>query len=359
MIKVASIVGARPQFIKAGPVSRALRSQNMHEVLIHTGQHYDQGLSGAFFEELGIPSPEHNLGVGSGDHAAQTGAMLSALGPVLLTENPDVVLVYGDTNTTLAGALAASKLGFPLAHVESGLRSFERSMPEEVNRVVTDHLSSFLFCPSETAVTNLEDEGISAGVFLVGDVMKDVFLERLKLAKQSTHLLDEYGVGGGDYVVTTIHRAANTDDPARLQGVIGGLREVTAHDVPVIFPVHPRTRKAILRDGIHTGEVMVIEPLPYLSLLTLQSFARCVVTDSGGVQKEAYWAGVPCVTVRDSTEWTETLAMGWNRLVGAEARSIAEAVLECIAPSDRPELYGDGQAAPEIARLLRDNLTSE
>jgi len=348
-VKVVSIVGARPQFIKAAAVSRVLR-KNYTEVLVHTGQHYDANMSAVFFEELGIPEPEMNLGVGSGPHGEQTGAMLTGIEKVLQAERPHWVLVYGDTNSTLAGALAAAKLHIPVAHVEAGLRSFNRAMPEEVNRVVTDHLSALLFCPSQTAVDNLGAEGVTKGVYLVGDVMAEALAFASERARGRSNALRRLGLTEGGYLLATVHRAENTDDASRLHGI---LQAFDALDEPVVFPAHPRTRIAIEASGYSLApHVKVIEPLGYLEMVMLEQSARMILTDSGGIQKEAYWLGVPCVTLRDETEWVETVQAGWNVLPGADTKRIVLAVRSFTRPAAHPPLYGDDQAPGRIVGLL-------
>lgn len=355
-MKIATVVGARPQFIKAAPVSRALRVRH-HEVLIHTGQHYDQNMSDIFFTELDIPRPDHNLGVGSGLHGAQTGAILKEVEQVLLQEKPDALLVYGDTNSTLAGALAAAKLHIPVLHIEAGLRSFNRKMPEEINRVLTDHMSDFLFCPTTTALKNLEAEGITSGVYLNGDVMFDAFLFNQRLARQGTGISINPAFAPKEYILCTIHRAENTDDPARLKEILTALSQVSR---PVILPLHPRTQKIIREQGLEkilSSHVKVIEPVGYLEMITLETGAWKILTDSGGVQKEAYFAGVPCITLRDETEWLETVEAGWNRLAGADYRTILREVEEFTAPAVRPGIFGSGNAAEEFVRILERDFT--
>lgn len=348
-MKVVSIVGARPQFVKAAAVSRVLREKHT-EVLVHTGQHYDSNMSAVFFEELGIPEPDVNLGVGSGHHGVQTGAMLARIEEVLLAERPDWVLVYGDTNSTLAGALAAAKLHIPVAHVEAGLRSFNRGMPEEINRVVADHLSDLLFCPSQTAVDNLAVEGIRRGVHLVGDVMVDALAFAAKRAQNRSGTLERLGLTKGRYLLATVHRAENTDDDVRLRNILAAF---DALEEPVIFPAHPRTRKAINTLGYSPApHVQLIEPVGYLDMVMLEQSARMILTDSGGVQKEAYWLGVPCITLRDETEWVETIEVGWNVIVGADISRIVQTVRSLAPPAERPALYGDGQAARRCVTLL-------
>lgn len=349
--RILSIVGARPQFIKAAPVSRALR-RAAHEILVHTGQHYDYGMSAVFFEELGIPEPDYNLGVGSGPHGWQTGQMLIRIEEVLLAERPDWVLVYGDTNSTLAGALAAVKLHLPLAHVEAGLRSFNRTMPEEHNRVLTDHAADLLFCPTQTAVDNLAREGIIQGVHLVGDVMYDALLHNRALAEERSTILARLGLEAGSYFLATIHRPANTDDPATLQAILSALEEI-ATSVPVVFPVHPRTRHRIAELPIsNPRSLMLTDPVGYLDMLSLEAHARAILTDSGGVQKEAYLLQVPCITLRAETEWVETVEAGWNLLVGADPERIFRAAREFRPAGHPPPLFGDGHAAERIVALL-------
>jgi len=350
-MKIATVVGARPQFIKAAPVSRVLR-QNHEEILIHTGQHYDANMSDVFFEELHIPKPDYNLGIGSGHHGAQTGAILEKVEEVLLSENPDALLVYGDTNSTLAGALAAAKLHIPVIHIEAGLRSFNRRMPEEINRVLTDHISEWLFCPTDTAVRNLLQEGITQGVYQVGDVMYDAFRFNQELAHQKSKILETLGLKTQDYILCTIHRAENTDDPSRLQEILKALAKVQK---PVVLPLHPRTRKIIGEQGLSellTGNFHVIEPVGYLDMIALEVNAWKLVTDSGGVQKEAYFAGVPCITMRDETEWVETVKVGWNVLTGAVGERILEAVETFTPPLEHPPIFGDGHSAEQFVSYL-------
>jgi UDP-GlcNAc3NAcA epimerase len=356
-MRFASIVGARPQFVKLAPVSEALR-RGHEELIIHTGQHYDYGMSAQFFEELSIPDPDYHLSVGSGSHGEQTGRMLAAIEQVLLKERPDWVLVFGDTNSTLAGALAAAKLRLPVAHIEAGLRSFNRDMPEEVNRVVTDHLSQRHFCPTETARMHLAREGITQGVEVVGDVMYDVLL-RVKpmLAARIDSLLSMVGIparGGkyaGSYVLVTIHRPANTDNPAAMRDIARALNRL---EMPVVFPVHPRTRNLLQGYDIRWGKhIHLIEPLGYLDMLALQQSAYRILTDSGGVQKEALLLGVPCVTLREETEWTETVEAGWNVLVGCDVQAIFEAVHKPKPHYQATHPFGEGDAARRIAQSFQ------
>lgn len=360
-MKLVTIVGARPQFVKAAPVSRALAARGVAEVLVHTGQHYDPELSDVFFEQLALRRPDYNLGIGSASHGAQTGRMLEAIEGVLLAERPEWALVYGDTNSTLAGALAAAKLGVPVAHVEAGLRSFNRAMPEEINRVVADHLAALLFCPTEAAVRNLAAEGITQGVHLVGDVMYDSALYNLRLAEGRPSPLAAIGVAERDYYLATLHRPVNTNDPARLRALI---EELARLDAPVVLPLHPRTAKALDAAGIaaNRGSLRPIGPASYLDMLMLERHARAIITDSGGVQKEAYFFGVPCITLRAETEWVETVEIGWNVLVDADAARLREAVARARAwdgsgapfggQGARRNLYGDGHAAEAIAEIL-------
>ena len=349
-MKVVSIVGARPQFIKAAAVSRQLRAQHQ-EILVHTGQHYDYEMSGVFFDGLDLPAADSNLGIGSGSHAAQTGAMLKGIEDVLLAEHPDWLLIYGDTNSTLAGALAASKLHIPVAHVEAGLRSFNRRMPEEVNRVVADHLSNLLLCPSHTAVKNLAVEGIADNVHLVGDVMLDVLKwARQLVAVNPPEILGRLGAQKRSYLVATLHRSENTDDLGRLSAIVAALN---ALDERVIFPVHPRARKALAAAGCRIKpHIQLIDPVGYLDMVALTASARLILTDSGGLQKEAYWLEVPCLTLRDETEWIETVEAGWNLLVGADTEAIVRGVRGVSPPQLRPALYDNGCAARACVDLL-------
>jgi UDP-GlcNAc3NAcA epimerase len=352
--KVLSVVGARPQFVKAAPLSIALRG-SFDEVLVHTGQHYDYGMSDVFFEELGMLAPDHHLGVGSGSHAAQTGALLRSLEEVMKQEAPDAVIVFGDTNSTLAGALAAAKLNIPVAHVEAGLRSFNRRMPEEINRVVADRLSTWLFVPSEASRRQLQAEGLSEGVYNVGDIMYDAVLQHSGHASSHSTLPHSAGLSPSSYYVCTVHRAENTEGPNALRSILTALGKAGA---PVVMPVHPRTRKLL---SAHTLEVpanvRLIEPLGYFDMLQLVRHSLCVLTDSGGLQKEAYYLGVPCVTLREETEWTETLLLGWNRLAGVDPERIVGAIEEFRSrPSHRPELYGDGRTAGRIAYIMVEEL---
>jgi UDP-N-acetylglucosamine 2-epimerase len=348
-MKVLSIVGARPEFIQAEPLSRALRPDH-HEILVHTGQHYDFQMSQVFFQDLALPEPDHNLGVGSGPHGCQTGEMLARLEQVMLAERPDWVIVRGDTNSTLAGALAASKLGIPLAHVEAGARSFNRRMPEEINRLVADRLADRLFCIAPSAIDNLAAEGITTGVHYVGDVMYDAMLRNLPIARRRSDILARLGLTPGGYLLATVHRAANTDDAGNLSNIVAAFNAIAE---PIVFPVHPRTRKALDHLGLSfDAHVRTIEPVGYLDMLLLEAEARLIVTDSGGVTREAFFAGVPCVTLREETEHVETVASGWNTLAGAEPRRILKAVESFRVAGTPPPVFGDGAAARKIAAIL-------
>jgi UDP-N-acetylglucosamine 2-epimerase len=348
-MKVLTVVGARPQFVKAAAFSRALRQQHQ-EILIHTGQHYDPALSDVFFQELDLPQPDHHLGVGSGPHGRQTGQMLERLEPVLEQESPDWVVVFGDANSTLAGALAAAKLHLPLAHVEAGLRSFNRSMPEEINRIVADHCSDLLFCPTQTAVDNLAREGLAERARLTGDIMYDSLLQHLPLAEGRSGIIQQLGLSPGGYGLVTVHRAANTDDLEALGRILDALALL---DEPVVFPMHPRARLALMSADLETSaNVQAIEPVGYLEMVALERGARVVLTDSGGVQKEAYLLGVPCVTLREETEWPETLADGWNVLAGTEPQRIAEAAHRPRPAGEPPKVFGDGKSAQRMVELL-------
>lgn len=358
-MKIITIVGARPQFIKAAAVSRAIRDKyagRIEEIIVHTGQHYDENMSQVFFDELDIPRPGYNLEISGGNHGVMTGRMLESVENVLLQEKPDWVLIYGDTNSTLAGALAAAKLHIPVAHVEAGLRSFNMHMPEEINRILADRVSSMLFCPTDTAVKNLATEGLTNGVFNVGDVMYDVSLFYRDLARKQSSVLHDLNLDEWGYVLATCHRAENTDDPLRLLGIVDALATM-ARSTPVVFPLHPRTRKLLTEDGQlgRLGTVKVIDPVSFIDMVRLEQSAQAIVTDSGGVQKEAYFYGVPCLTTRDETEWVETVDSGWNKLVGADTDQIAHAFAGLHRPESHPQLYGDGRAAERIVQLLLEH----
>jgi UDP-GlcNAc3NAcA epimerase len=359
-MKIVTVIGARPQFIKAAAVSRVLREMSdMDEVLIHTGQHYDENMSDVFFEELDIPRPQYHLGVGSGTHGAMTGRMLEKIEEVLFAERPSLVLVYGDTNSTLAGGLAASKLHLPVAHVEAGLRSFNRSMPEEINRVLTDHIADWLFAPTDAAVANLRREGIEEKkIHQVGDVMYDA---ALYFGEDGTgSALERFGVRSKEYILATIHRAENTDTPARLLSIFAGLREV-AKTMPVLLPLHPRTRAVLRREQLPpdvSQNLRLIDPVGYLDMVRLERHARLIATDSGGVQKEAFFHRVPCVTLRHETEWVELVEMGWNCLVPpTDSDAVRDGILRSLNDAGRTNppagMYGGGKAAGRIVDLLR------
>ena len=399
-MKIITIIGARPQFIKAAPVSRAIAEHNrltphsspLTEVIIHTGQHFDADMSDVFFSELDIPKPDYNLGINSASHGAMTGRMLEKIEEILIKEKPDWVLVYGDTDSTLAGALAAVKLHLPIAHVEAGLRSFNREMPEEHNRVLTDHCADILFCPTQNAVDNLQAEGIINAsspanqlnsssaqelprtVALVGDTMYDAVLQFSEIARRQSTILDDLGIRSKEYLLATVHRPYNTDIPENLQNIISAFLEINE---PIIFPVHPRTRQKLNSLSAHQlnsspahqlkslstyqlnsssaqqlKSLILIPPVGYLDMLMLEQNAKAILTDSGGMQKEAYWFGVPCITLREETEWVETVKTGWNVVVGADHKKIVDATILFKPPVQRPELYGDGRAAERIVRIL-------
>jgi UDP-GlcNAc3NAcA epimerase len=357
-VKLATVVGARPQFIKAAPVSRALAALGIAEVIIHTGQHFDDAMSDVFFRELAVPAPRHHLGIGGLRHGAMTGRMLERIEQVLLREAPDGVLVYGDTNSTLAGALAAAKLRLRVAHVEAGLRSFNRAMPEEINRVLTDHAADLLFAPTRAAVDNLVREGIRrARIVRSGDVMYDAAIAFGRLAESRSRVLRALGLAPRSYVLATVHRAENTDDEARLRAIFRGLGQASRR-CPVVLPLHPRTRRALKRLGIRGPDSLrVIEPVGFLDMMMLEKNARLIATDSGGVQKEAYFHRVPCVTLREETEWVELVAAGANRLAPPRsARAVARALESGLAAPARGfargGLYGKGDAAKVIAARL-------
>lgn len=348
-MKFLSIVGARPQFVKAAILSKKLR-QNGEEILVHTGQHYDDNMSRIFFDELDIPKPAIHLGIRGGSHAEQTGSMLIEIEKVLQRENPDWCIVFGDTNSTLAGALAAAKLHIPVAHVEAGLRSFNREMPEEINRILCDHVSSMLFCPTENAMNILREEGIIKGVHIVGDVMADVLKRSLSLSAAKSHILEQLNLHPKSYILATIHRAANTDDVKNLQSLLTTFEML---DKMVVFPMHPRTRDVVTSHEIKIPQnVHIINPVGYLDILQLESNADAIMTDSGGMQKEAYWLGVRCITLREETEWTETVDVGWNRIVGTDPNRILDAVFNWHPSGERPDVYGNGYAADKITGLL-------
>lgn len=362
-MKIITVIGARPQFIKAAMVSRAIRIYNsnhtnrIEELLLHTGQHYDENMSAVFFEEMGIPEPTWQLQCGNGSHAEMTGTMLIEIEKRIQEVMPDYVLVYGDTNSTLAGALAAAKLHVPVIHVEAGLRSFNRQMPEEINRILTDHIASLLCCPTFAAVEHLQNEGITAGVYHVGDVMYDAALVFGQLAEDASDILIRLNIHSKSFYLCTVHRAENTDQEERLKGIIDALLETGTPNVPVVLPLHPRTKKCLQQYGwLHALEthpgIRLTTPLSFLDMVMLERHASVILTDSGGVQKEAYFHGTPCVTLREETEWQETIAAGWNQIAGYKTENI----LHCLnhLPPKRKDIpeFGDGDAAGKIIRLL-------
>ncbi len=370
-MKIATIIGARPQFIKAAAVSRAIAAHNrltsnieprtLNEIIIHTGQHYDEGMSAVFFRELEIPEPKFNLAIGSGLHGQQTGQMLAKIEKVLIDEKPDWVLIYGDTNSTLAGALAAAKLHIPIAHVEAGLRSFNRRMPEEINRIVADQLSALLFCPSQIAVDNLAAEGIS-NAMITGDVMADAQQFAATKAATQSDILDRLCLKPQGYLLATVHRAENTDHPDRLNGILTALSQLALQE-PVILPLHPRTKKILADHHLwhithQPSSLKFIDPVGYFDIIALEKSARILLTDSGGMQKEAYWLKTPCITLRDETEWVETVSSGWNILTGADHNRIIDAVSTFQAPDTHLPLYGDGHAAEKIVSTLFSKFTN-
>jgi UDP-N-acetylglucosamine 2-epimerase len=350
-MKIASIIGARPNFIKCAPLSRELRKA-FDEVIIHTGQHYDYEMNKVFFDELKIPEPDYHLGVGSGSHGYQTGEILKRTEDVLIKEAPDLVLVFGDTNSTLAGALAASKLHITIGHIEAGLRSFDRQMPEETNRVLTDHCSDLLFCPTETAVKILGTEGIENGVYLTGDVMVDALQENIKIADQNSNVLDRLSLKQGKYYLATIHRPENTDDFEKLNSIVDAFCLIGN----IVFPCHPRTEKKLKQFGLWdklTKKVKVIKPVGYLDMLMLEKNAKKILTDSGGIQKEAYIFKVPCITLRENTEWVETIEDGWNVLVGTSKEKIIETANDFEPKNAQRNVFGSGDASEKIVKVIR------
>jgi UDP-GlcNAc3NAcA epimerase len=379
-MKVVTVVGARPQFIKAAAVSRAIQAFNrssvrlgskkrLREILVHTGQHYDYLMDRVFFEELRLPKPDYHLGAGSGSHAVQTGRMLEGVEKVLEKEKPEITIVYGDTNSTLAGALAAAKLNMIVGHVEAGLRSYRRSMPEETNRLLTDHLSTLLFCPTAQAVRNLSEEGIRNGdktvVKKVGDVMYDSILYYSELGEKRSTILEnlnllnpQSAIRNPQYYLATLHRAENTDNPGRLKSILKALKEIS-QECPVVLPLHPRTKKMMRVQGLikEAKGIQLIDPVSYLDMLKLEKHARVILTDSGGVQKEAYWFRVPCITLREETEWLETIRSGWNVLVGTANDSIVKETKRQnrrTLPASKTKIFGDGKASEKIVQTLFD-----
>ena len=362
-MKIITVLGARPQFIKAAAISRAIQAEfqgQIEEHIVHTGQHFDDNMSQVFFDELQIPAPKHHFAISGGSHGSMTGKMLEAIETVLLAERPDWVLIYGDTNSTLAGALAAAKLHIPVAHVEAGLRSFNMRMPEEINRIVADRVSSLLFCPTQIAVDNLNNEGLRHGVHNVGDVMYDVALYFRDRALRQSNVLSKLKLQPKGFALATCHRAENTDDEGRLLEILMAL-EQTAQSLPVVLPLHPRTRKLIQAFGFERflAKLIVTDPLPFLDMVALEQSASVILTDSGGVQKEAFFYGVPCVTMRDETEWVETVQLGWNRLAGANALRVSQAVQDFVQTPPSPvstSPYGSGQASSLILRQMIHSL---
>jgi UDP-GlcNAc3NAcA epimerase len=351
-MKIVTVVGARPQFIKSAPVSKAIAQAGYEELIVHTGQHYDHGMSKVFFEEMGIKEPFINLNVGSGTHGQQTSEMLVGIESVLLSNQPDIVFVYGDTNSTLAGALAAVKLQIKLAHVEAGLRSYNRQMPEEHNRVLTDHCSDYLFCPTQTAVDNLDREGIRSGVQLVGDTMYDAVIQFSQRALQKSHILEELRLNPKGYLLATIHRPYNTDNPTVLSSILSAFKQVNE---TIVFPVHPRTLYAIQASRIDIpSNVLAIDPVGYLDMLMLEQNANIILTDSGGIQKEAYFFKVRCLTLRPETEWIETVNSGWNNVVGTDPDAIITALKTPTSEGlAHPDYFGNGNASEKIVSYLR------
>lgn len=350
MMKIASVVGARPNFVKLAPVSRELRKR-FNEIIIHTGQHYNYEMDKIFFDDLGIPAPDYHLGIGSGSHGQQTGDMLQKIEEALVAEKPDAVIVFGDTNSTLAGALAAAKLHIKVIHIEAGLRSYDRNMPEEVNRVLVDHCSDLLLCPTETAVENLLKEGITRDVYLTGDVMVDAQRDCIQIAEKRSHILEDLSLEPKGYCLATVHRASNTDDPEKARAITEAFCEIG----DLVFPCHPRAEKYLRQYGLWDDldkKARIIKPVGYLDMLMLEKNARKILTDSGGVQKEAYLLGVPCVTLRDETEWVETVQDGWNVLVGADKDKIISEALNFKPEKGRQDVFGNGDASIRTAKLI-------
>ena len=351
-MKILHIIGARPQFIKAAMVSKAW-NQSGEEAILHTGQHYDENMSRLFFDELGLPEPTINLGAGGGSHAEQTSRMLTGIDDYLEKRNPDWVIIYGDTNSTLAGALCAAKRLIKTAHVEAGLRSYNRTMTEEINRVVSDTLANLLFCPTIKAVENLKAEGISKGVFNTGDVMADGLFYFLKLAEEKSAILTKFGLTPKKYGLATLHRSGNVDARDNLAAILNGFEQI---NLPILFPVHPRTHKMLNLFGLVVPDnVQMIEPLGYLDMLMMEKNADCILTDSGGIQKEAYLLGTRCITLREETEWVETVTAGWNCLTGADSSKIAARFHNFKPEGSRPDIYGDGHAADKIIEILKSS----
>lgn len=348
-MKVVTVIGARPQFIKAAAVSTKLRDKH-DEIILHTGQHYDKNMSDIFFDELEIPRPDYNLNIGSNSHGYQTGMMLLKIEEILLKEKPDLLLVYGDTNSTIAGALAASKLLIPVAHIEAGLRSFNMKMPEEQNRVLTDHISKYLFVPTDTALDNLKNEGITKEVYNTGDVMYDAIIHFGEIAKKKSTIIKRLGLNYGEYILATIHRAENTNDINRLKNIVEAMNE---SGESIVLPLHPRTKKFIRDYGLKFFDnINIIEPVGYLDMIELERNCKKIVTDSGGVQKEAFFLGKPCITIREETEWIETVKNGWNIIAGNDKIKIKGGIKGFNPTKQREKFFGNGDAAEKIIRFL-------
>ena len=350
-MKIIIIVGARPNFIKVAPLIEELKKyRQIDPILIHTGQHYDYEMSQSFFEDLKIPKPNYNLGVGSGSHAKQTAEIIEKLEPIILKENPDLVIVIGDVSSTFAGALTAAKLNIPVAHIEAGLRSYNKKIPEEINRILTDHVSDFLFCPTKTAVENLKNEGIKKGVYNVGDIMYDVLLKNIEIAQKKSKILEKFNLKPKEYFLLTIHRASNADNLDNLRKILAAANKIKGK---VIFPVHPRTKKLLAKIEISQFEnIKTIRPLGYFDMLVLEKNSKKILTDSGGVQKEAFWLSVPCITLREETEWAETLKFGWNILVGTSEEKIIKAAMELRLKKTPDKSFGNGNAAKKIMDVI-------
>jgi UDP-N-acetylglucosamine 2-epimerase (non-hydrolysing) len=356
-IKILTIVGTRPNFIKISPLFKEFRNHKIiNPILVHTGQHYDFEMSQIFFQDLKIPKPNYNLGVGSDSHAWQTAKIMEKLEPVLLKEKPNLVIVVGDVNSTLAGALTAAKLHIPVAHIEAGLRSFDKKMPEEINRILTDHISDFLFCPTKNAVENLTKEGIKKGIYEVGDIMYDTFLKNIQIAQKNSKVLKKLKLKPKNYFLLTLHRPQNVDNPENLKKILRAVRESREK---IIFPVHPRTKNSLKQVSELTmkqyNNVSFIGPLGYLEMLTLEKNSKKILTDSGGIQKEAYWLKVPCITLRKETEWKETVKAGWNILVGYDKNKILWAIKHFSPKRRWPKYFGNGKAAKKILKILTKN----
>lgn len=357
MIKIASIVGARPQFIKMSPVSKELRKK-FNEIIIHTGQHYDKEMSKLFFEDLNIPKPDYNLSIGSFSHGKQTGKMLEKIEEVLLKEKPEIVIVFGDTNSTLAGALAASKLHIKVGHIEAGLRSFNRKMPEEINRIVADHISDILFTPTVTGLINLKNEGIINNVYNVGDVMYDALLNNIKIIDKKSNILKTLRIKKKNYNLMTVHRGENTDYKNNLKNIMRGVAE---SEEITVFPIHPRTKKYMKKYELYRylkgkKSIILTEPLGYIDFIKLITNAQKIITDSGGLQKEAYLLNIPCITLRNETEWVETVEAGWNCLVGSNKKNILKAIENFNPCGEKKNSYGDGNASRKIRKILETQI---